>query len=94
MKVSSEASATRQEEIFAMQKRWSKEKQEDVPRTYKVTLTCESKSATGGNKGIVGIPLSEAWWNVFKYWITTRLGYEGLLVTKIDVVETTKSFPD
>lgn len=93
MKVSSEASAARQEEIFAMQRRWDNEKKQDVPRQYLVVLACESKPASSGTKSIVGIPLSLAWWNVFKYWITTRLGHEGLLVTSVSIEEVTSTQP-
>ena len=55
-------------------------------KTYKITLICEVRE-TSRSKGVAGIAYTEAWWKTFTYWISTKLGAEGLYVTSTKIRE-------
>ena len=52
---------------------------------FKITIICNQKEIDPGQRHCAGIPFSEAWWNVFKYWLGTKFSSEGLLVTSFEI---------
>ena len=58
-----------------------------MPRTFEIFIECEGKQPESGNRGVVGIFLSEAWFKVLSYWLTGKLASEGLVVKTFVVSE-------
>ncbi|CAB4170153.1 hypothetical protein UFOVP907_59 [uncultured Caudovirales phage] len=60
---------------------------EDKEILYKVTMLCTTQPPFAHPRMIAGTVHSPAWWNTFKYWLTTRLAPEGLVIKSIDIEE-------
>ena len=58
-----------------------------TPRSYRITIDCDSSQPANGNRSVVGVFLSAAWFRVLGYWLTQQLGAEGLVVQEIDLEE-------
>ena len=57
---------------------------------YKITIYAKSKFIEPGRREFAGVPLTSAWWNALKYWITSRLSGEGLRVGQIKFEKVTE----
>ena len=55
-------------------------------KTYKITILCNTDD-NARSRGIAGVIYSPAWFNVFKYWLSVKLGGEGLNVTSTTIEE-------
>jgi hypothetical protein len=58
-----------------------------MARKFEIYIECEGKQPESGNRGVVGVFLSEAWFKVLTYWMTGKLASEGLHVTTFLVGE-------
>jgi len=57
-------------------------------QTFKITITCyQQDNFLTSQRKIAGLVFSNTWWNALKYYLSTHLASEGLLITKLDVVE-------
>jgi|APGre2960657505_1045072.scaffolds.fasta_scaffold05653_7 hypothetical protein len=57
-------------------------------QTFKITITCHQQdNFLTSQRKIAGLVFSNTWWNALKYYLSTHLASEGLLITKLDVVE-------
>ena len=57
-------------------------------KTYKITLICTTDE-NSKSRGVAGIAYTTPWWQTFTYWISTKLGAEGLHVTSTKIGELT-----
>ena len=58
-----------------------------MPRKFEMFIEVEGSQPSHGNRGVVGVFLSEAWFKVLTYWLTGKLASEGLVVKTFLVSE-------
>ena len=62
-------------------------KEKAMARKFELFIECIGEQPESGNRGVVGVFLSEAWFKVLTYWLTGKLRSEGLVVTAFYVAE-------
>ena len=56
-------------------------------KQYKITILCTTQPPFAHPRMVAGTLLSPTWWNTLKYWLTSRLAPEGLVISNVEVEE-------